>query len=403
MKITKQNIADFITYLYQNRKQQIPPKELLHRWQALSDDEIDRQLTGLFASWGMTEQNKQDQIIAFYRRSLYSPAPEVLTTSTPASAHSVPPQEVNPPALTPMQRTSRTKWPLWIALSVLLIASIFLGVKYMQFSNLDYIYTITDNVSVRNEDKDIVATMDLFEVKKAIPSYQKLKVFDKKIYYRSIDNSDTKFPFRKVIVGNADFWDFMFRQNDITGYVNTNYVVDNQNEFNLYQNAFKEVKANKMENANLKAIYRKIIIGSMGMDPTLSDKYIVTNTANLSRTVIDKTYAIIKQTIIENVKYVIIAGLSDGNYYKFEGDIKENVFAAPQRVEVDNGIDGSVPLTGSYRFYNKDKQIYLYDCKANLPLSFVAVRDNKGYLHAFEYIPPADTQSMPSDTINVEE
>jgi hypothetical protein len=163
------------------------------------------------------------------------------------------------------------------------------------------------------------------------------------------------------------------------------------------------LKANKMENANLKAIYRKIIIGSMGMDPTLSDKYIVTNTANLSRTVIDKTYAIIKQTIIENVKYVIIAGLSDGNYYKFEGDIKENVFAAPQRVEVDNGIDGSVPLTGSYRFYNKDKQIYLYDCKANLLLSFVAVRDNKGYLHAFEYIPPADTQSMTSDTINVEE
>ena len=182
--------------------------------------------------------------------------------------------------------------------------------------------------------------------------------------------------------------------------MNTNYVVDNYNEFRLYQTAFKEVKNNKAENTALKAIYRKVIIGSMGLDPDMTDKYIVTHTENLPRAAVDRTYAVLKQTIVDNIKYVIIAGLSDGYYYRFEGDIKENKFVAPEKIEVINGNSDPVPLGGSYRFFNIGRSAYLYDCKANLPLNFEAVEDSNGKIHAFEYKLPVDTTAAPADTLS---
>ncbi len=407
MSINKNNIAAFITYLYKTRKNEQPPTELLSRWQSLSDDEITTQLSGLFQSWGMSEAEKNEQINLFYQQSLYTPAPEaVAPRPIPPPPPKPQPQRVAQPgrnSIIPTQNKRKSNWPVVAIVAVVVLAGLFLGYKFLQYKSLDYIYTITDNVSVRNENKEMVATMDLFEVKKELPSYQKLKAFDSKIYYRSIDESDKKFPFRKVMLGDAGFWAFLTNDSKIAGYVNTNYVVDNQNEFNLYQNAFKEVKTSKVENANLKAIYRKIIIGSMGMDASFSDKFIVTNTNNLSRSVIDKTYAIMKQTIVDNVKYIIIAGLSDGNYYRFEGDIKENTFEAPEKVEVRNGIDNPMPLTGSYRFFNKGKLVYLYDCKANVPLNFEAIRDDKGRYIAFEYKAPVDSATTAPDTVIAEE
>jgi len=398
MTINRNNVTEFITYLYKKRRGGAPPADLLQRWLSLPEDEIGVQLDGLFRHWGLTAVDRQKETDNFFRDTLYPPAPAPVAGPQVVSR----PVPVAPAAYVPAPapRRKKPRLLLWSVMAVLIVTAGYTGYKYLQFSALDYIYTITDNVAVRDDNKAMVARMDLFEVKNELPSYQKLKAFDKNIYYRSIDNSDKTYPCRKVLLKDGSFWAYLVNKKGIAGYVNTNYVVDNYNEFRLYQTAFKEVKNNKAENTALKAIYRKIIIGSMGLDPDMADKYIVTHTEGLPRPAVDRTYAVLKQTIVDNIKYVIIAGLSDGYYYRFEGDIKENRFVAPEKIAVINSNSDPVPLGGSYRFFNIGRSAYLYDCKANLPLNFEAIEDGNGKIYAFKYKPPVDTMAVPADTLS---
>jgi len=380
MSITKNNIADFIAFLFRKRKGAEPPQQLLDGWKALSNEEIANQLSGLFHSWGLTDEDKRAEINAYFKETLFAPKP------TQQQAPKVVPVAVPPPPILP-QRSRRSRWP-WIAGILLLLALGYTGIQYLAFANMEYVYTITDNVLVRNEDREIVARMDLFEVKGSTPSFQKLKAVDDKIYQRSIDNSGKVYPCRKVLLKEGNFFSYLFGRSSEIGYVNTNYVVDNVKEFNLYQTAFREVKNNKAENADLKAIYRKIIIGSMSLDPATSDKYITLHTSGIPRSAAEATYGIIKQTIKENVKYIIIAGLSDGFYYSFEGDVQTNDFKAPRRIIVRNADKESRPLSGRYRFMNKDSRIILYDCVTNTPTEYEAEKDSDGRISAFVYNPP---------------
>jgi len=395
MTVNRNNIAGFITYLYKKRKNESPPAGLLQRWSSLPEEEIEAQLNGLFRHWGLTPIDRQKEIDNFFRETLYPAAPPPVL-KPPVPLRPAPAEKKYPPLLIPVKK--KPKLLRWAIPVLLLVVLGYVGYKYLQFSGLDYIYTITDNVAVRDENKRMVARMDLFEIKNELPSFQKLKVFDRNIYYKSIDNSDKTYPCRKVLLKEGSFWAFLTNKKDIAGYVNTNYVVDNYNEFRLYQTAFKEVKNNRAENTALKAIYRKIIIGSMGLDPGMADKYIVTHTGDIPRSAVDKTYAILKQTIVDNIRYVIIAGLSDGYYYRFEGDIKENSFVAPEKIDVTNNDGNPVPLGGSYRFFNIGRSIYLYDCKANLPLNFEATKDEGGKISGFRYKAPAvDSVAAPAD------
>jgi hypothetical protein len=191
-----------------------------------------------------------------------------------------------------------------------------------------------------------------------------------------------------VLLREGSFFSYLLNKNVEVGYVNTNYVVDNVKEFNLYQTAFKEVKNNKAENADMKAIYRKIVIGSMSLDPGMENRYITLHTNNIPRSAVNATYGIVKQTITANVKYILIAGLSDGNYYSFEGDVQSNDFTAPQRVMLINENNEEKPLTGSYRFMNKDGKIVLYDCLTNTATNYEAQKDSDGKITAFAYKEP---------------
>ena len=229
--------------------------------------------------------------------------------------------------------------------------------------------------------------MDLFEASGSTPSFQKLRAVDDKIYQRSIDNTDKVYPCRKVLLSDVNFFRYLFGAGKEAGYVNTNYVVDNVKEFNLYQNAFKEVKNNKAENADLKAIYRKIIIGSMSLDPAMENRYITLHTADIPRSAAEATYGIIKQNITNNVKYILIAGLSDGYYYSFEGDVQSNDFSAPQKIMLVND-QGEKPLTGNYRFMKRDGKIILYDCTTNTPTNYEAQKDGDGRITGFVYKEP---------------
>jgi len=400
MKVDRNNIAGFISYLYKKRKQEQPPAELLERWRALSDEAIDQQLRGLFRHWGLTDLEKQAEMDIFLKDTIHPPPPVPAIPRVPVTPRQAPamPGSVSVSGVKSVGR--KPKALRWIVALLLLLPLAYTGYRYVQYAGLGYIYTITDNVAVRNDNKEMVARMDLFEIKNELPSYQKLKAFDNHIYYRSIDKSDKIYPCRKVLLKEGDFWAFLTNRKGIAGYVNTNYVVDNYNEFKLYQTAFKEVKNSKAENTALKAIYRKIIIGSMGLDPGMADKYIVTHTADIPRSAIDRTYAVLKQTIVDNIKYVIIAGLSDGYYYRFEGDIEKNSFTAPEKIMVIDNSNTAVPLSGSYRFFNIGKTAYLYDCKANLPLSFEAVKDEQGKISTFRYKPPVDTAIAPGQDVS---
>ncbi len=382
MSITRNNIGDFITYLFRKRKGQEPPAQLIEGWKALSNDAIANELSGLFRSWGLTDEDKRMEINAFFKETLFQ------HKTQQQQAPKVIPVAVAQQPLNPFSKKKKRKvWPLALVAVIVILGS-YVGYQYMAFSGMNYLYTITDNVQVRDEEKNVVARMDLYTVPGSIPSFQKLKAVDKEIYYRSIDNSDNKYPFRKVLLKEGSFLSYLFGRNKEVGYVNTNYVVDNVKEFDLYQTAFKEVKNNKAENADLKAIYRKIIIGSMSQDGDTENKYIALHTSGIPRSATDATYGIIKQTIKENVKYILVAGLSDGYYYSFEGDIKNSDFTAPQKIMITNADKQTQPLKGAYRFMNRDGKIILYDCLTNKPTDYEAEKDNNGRISSFVYNAP---------------
>jgi len=389
MSINNSNIADFIRFLFRKRKGMEPPQELLARWQALSNDEIAGQLSGLFQSWGLSDEDKRMEINAFFKETLFAPKPPNPAPPRPrvvaVDANPAAQQPFNP---FPPQEKKRSMLR-YIIIAVLLIAGLFVGARYYSYANMQYVYTITDNVLVRNEAKEVVARMDLYEAGGNTPSFQKLRAVDNEIYQRSIDNTDKVYPCRKVMLSEGGFLKFLFNSNAEVGYVNTNYVVDNVQAFNLYQNAFKEVKNNKAENSDLKAIYRKIIIGSMSLDPAMENRYIALHTADIPRSAADATYGIIKQNITNNVKYILIAGLSDGNYYSFEGDIQRNEFTAPQKIMLETPEAGEKPLAGAFRFMNREGKIILYDCVANKPTNYEAQKDSDGRITSFAYKEPA--------------
>ncbi|KAA5533442.1 hypothetical protein F0919_12950 [Taibaiella lutea] len=405
MSINKNNIADFIRYLFRKRKGTEPPQALLDGWSALSNDEIATQLSGLFQSWGLTDEDKRMEINSFLKDYLFTPKPAPVKRPAVIVAPPSDTMQQNQPVF---KKKKSNKMLVRYGTAVLLILLCFLGYKYIAFKNTKYLYTITDNVSIRNDDNRIVARMDLFPVQGSTPSFQKLKAQDDEIYYKSIDNSGQLFPFRKVLLKEDNFITYLFGQNKETGYVNTNYVVDNVKEFDLYQTAFKEVKNNKDENADLKAIYRKIIIGSMSIDASTGEKYISLHTNNLPRSAVNATYGIVKQSIKTNVKYNIIAGLSDGYYYSFVGDIQNNEYVAPQKIMMIDADGESKPMTGAYRFINQDGRIVLYDCLTNAVTNYKSQKNSDGNIASFVYEAPANIiddilgngdATDPSDTV----
>jgi hypothetical protein len=410
MSINQSNIADFIRYLFKKRKGTEPPQQLLESWAKLNNDEIGTQLSGLFQSWGLSDEDKRMEINAFLKETLFAPKPAQQQSQPlpqkPVTV-AVPPSNALPPRLSDAPVKKKSVLPKAIGLLAAVLILGFLCFKYIAYANTKFLYTITDNVSIRDDNNKVVARMDLFPAPGSTPSFQKLKALDDQIYYKSIDNSGQLFPFRKVLLKEGSFISYLFGQNKEVGYVNTNYVVDNVKEFDLYQTAFKEVKNNKAENEDLKAIYRKIIIGSLGMDPGTGQKFIALHTNSIPKSAVNATYGIIKQPIKNNVKYNIVAGLSDGFYYSFLGDIQSNEYTSPQKVMMIDANGETKPLAGAYRFINKDGRIALYDCMTNSVTNYLSQKDANGNIGSFVYeapeilndslqsgdAPPADTSA----------
>lgn len=381
MAIDKSNIAKFISHLYREKKHHEPPHELLQSWENLSNEEIDTNLSGLFASWGMSEADKLSAIQRFITsQNLSSYATQSNVTTTSINPNSSPSQFT--------QKKKNKNKPILLLLIVLplfLIIS-YLAYQYFSFNNLDRVYAITQNIAIRDGKGKMVGRMDLYE-DSTLGSYSSLRAVDNEIYYIQPEGSDKEYPCRKLIPDSITFTNFLLGS-DYEVYVNVNYLVNDKKEFRLYANAFHEIQTIEKDNSQLKASVRKVIVGSMAATKDMDDKYIITNSEGLNKSYINNTSGIIIQSFKNNQEFVIIAPLNDGHYYRFEGNISTNEFKALTEIQYINEEKNILPLTGNYRFIQSNGVWRLYDVNQKTSTHYSLMKDNNGKFSFFEYNPP---------------
>jgi hypothetical protein len=134
--INKLNIRGYINYLYLQRNGSNAPQELLQKWSALSDQDIQLQLQNLYASWNLNsfDSNNYEQM---YDAAIRATVPPIPTPPPPVaqpasySPHQVQPQQTQQARpYVPQKKSSNT---IAILLGVLLIGGLIgFGVWWMQ-------------------------------------------------------------------------------------------------------------------------------------------------------------------------------------------------------------------------------------------------------------------------------
>lgn len=368
-RINRENIAPFIAQLYRERKNAEPPQSLLQSWSHLSDEEIDKNLTGLFESWGMGMEERERAIERFLQSHL-----NPFNEQPPA----------HPNAHTSIPKKKKISLPLIIFLCLIGLGIAFIAYQYARYISLGRVYAITENIMVRDVEGKEAARMDLFpKTHSSFKSYSSLRVLDQEVYYIQPRGADKEYPCRKVLLDNADFSDFLLRRDEKAHYVNINYIVDDKKEFELYQNAFKDLQTVATDNSGLIAMYRKVIVGSMVQQADLRHTYILSHAENLNNTLRKNTngYIIIEDT--KNKAYTIIAGLSDGKYYQFSGDVSTNTYAKPQIIQAQTEDGQSGPLQGNFRFIRNGGEWKLFDTDSKRTTDYYLVHSEEGYKFVF--------------------
>lgn len=404
MKINKSNIIPFISHLYLERKKEAPPEALLDSWRHLDDAEIQEHLSVLFESWGYVPAAADREIMLFLARQkpsgfpqqseippspapAYQPAttpqqPPVYATPAPLQPPPVPsynPPPNYPPANYPRSRGSRRGvWTLVVLLIVALAAGVVALYEYTRYSTLKRVYTITDNVAIRDADGDVVGRMDVYG-KPAINSFSSLRALDKKEHPLMVDGKE--YNYRKVLSDAATFRDFLFRKSENTYYVSAGYLTENKEDYQLYREVFKTFNNNSKESSRLTSAYRQVIIGSLraGGSTSLS----VANTCNNQRN--DLT-AVWKSEASGGKVKLVAAKMSDGQYYLFAGNTETSVFEAPQPLYFKTpNLTELQPLANrDLLFRESNKKIFLYTCEGR-NTDFFASPDPEGKIKVFQW------------------
>jgi hypothetical protein len=368
--ITQQNIIAFIKHLYALKHNAAAPENLLQKWSAVPNNDIANQLQLLFTHWGFSQQ-QQDSITQSFLLS----------------------QKKNMQSKNKNYFLKKVIKPIIIlAITIPLVYTVY---QYFLFRNLSTLYAITNNISIRNDSNTIVASMDLQAPPKLDKiSYAFVQALDNDVYERRIDSTGQICKVRKINIGAIPFSDFLFHRNLNIGYVNQNFVTDNTADYEQFKIMFGQLS---MQEANaLDLRYRKIIIGCIGFDPTLKGKYILSSCAFANNKLQKQFTSIIKQEVIANNRYVIIARLSDGYYYRFYGDLVENSFAKPKRIGYNpNPSMESEFLSGDilFKYIPAKKQYAMFDCNGKA-LHYYSVLDNQNRIWYFEQqLPPPENNS----------
>lgn len=415
--ITTANIVPFISHLYWEKYKNPPPTNLLDSWREVPEYDLIENLEALFAKWGRSPAELQSAIYDFELKGM--PVAPPVTPPTPAY-HPPPisrPLQTTPPTLAPVSPSApyppppprpRRKTPVVLAISILLIlaAGAYVAYEYYLYTSAGRVYCITDNVALRDATGKVAGRMDLFGDRgnETKGSYSNLRAMDRKIHDLVVPELNESYPTLKVMEDDAAFSDFLFRKSEIERYVNVNFVVRDETEYKLYTTIFAETNNVPQDNKNLKAVLRKVIVGSMAMAPSLQNNFITTNSARLSKGTLNVTTNMVMQELVANKTYAIIAGLSDGFYYRFEGDASEDNFVAPIRVKMLSGPNdqGQTELQGQYRFINSGGTTKLYDVDSRTITNYELVKDDKGKILDFKYVaPPLPTFNFWQDTTAV--
>lgn len=394
MPINQHNIVRFIAQLYQEKKGKEAPSELLNSWANLSDEDINRNLSGLFESWGMSPTEKDIIVNKFLEKEHLQSRPafnpnnfQQIPQQTDVSSHST--STVSSSKI----RKKRSVLTLLLILPFAVLAG-YVAYKYVAYNALNRVYAITQNIAIRDAEGKMVGRMDLYP-DSLLQSVSSLRALDNSIYYIQPEGSTKEYPSRKLISDTLSFRDYLFNRT-VELFVNVNYLVDDKKEYNLYANAFQDIQNVDKDNNQLNASIRKVIVGSMVITQNMEDKYIPTYSEGLNKNIISITSNLVIQSFNNDQEYVIIAPLSDGFYYKFEGNLKTNSFKPLTQISLIDENKNQIPLTGSYRFIQSEGVWKLYDVQSKSSTYFELKKDAQSRFTHFEYTPTYEISTEPT-------
>lgn len=393
MPINKDNIVRFIAQLYLEKKGKEAPQELLNSWANLNNEDIIRNLSGLFESWGMSEQEKNSVVEKFLSAEHYRFQNVKVASVSDIPRVSPVDSRVDPHHSSKKLTKKRSLLTLILILPFAILAA-FVAYKYIAFNALSRVYAITQNIAIRNSEGQMVGRMDLY-ADSQLQSVSSLRALDKEVYYIQPEGSNKEFPSRKLIADTLAFRDYLFNRT-VELFVNVNYLVDDKREYNLYANAFQDIQNVEKDNSLLNASIRKIIVGSMVITQEMEDKFIPTFSEGLNKNILSITSNMIIQSFNSDQEYVIIAPLNDGNYYKFEGDLKTNKFKPLTQISLIDENKNVQPLTGPYRFIQSEGVWKLYDVNSKSSTHFELKKDSNGRFAHFEFTPTYEISTQPN-------
>lgn len=390
MNINNLNIIAFIKYLYKKKTGSDAPEQLLQSWSTLSDDEIPHHLKAMTAQWGWSEVQLQYEIEGFLQLTRHKPINPVATQTTNAinNKESIRPNPVINKMPPPIQTRSSKNWIWFILLPILLIGG-YIGYKYMSYLNLEHLYSVTDNVAIRDINGETVGRMDIFASKNAMSS---LRAVNETIYNIKADKDGNISESRKLLIGDASFKDYLLETKDKIVYVNKNYLTNDKEYFEIQKVVFSDINKTQVELTQLKSSIRKVIIGSLSHDNFLKTLTIQNTCNNTSK---DYT-SIIKHTLYDKKTMVIICQLSNKKYYKLKGNPDINSYEPPVEIQfnVPQVTTSASINNGKYLFKKVGTTYNLYDCsKANLQVE-ANLDPTTGDIISFTYNPIPVTDSV---------
>lgn len=337
--ITQQNIVSFISTLYQKKYGTPAPADLLNKWSLLSQEDIDKNLAELFTHWGYPTNQGQEEINSFLE-----------TRNAPLTS-----EEIEPTI-----SKKKRRFPFGYILFVIMLAGIgYVLYEYIGYSNMRTVYCLTDNVSLRLADGTKVGRMDLFPKKStALVSFGKLVATNDEAISMKFPDIENEIMVRELLL-KADFVSYLLGDKSERAFASTAYLTESKEEYKLFKSVFKNLQQNKGENAKLKFVHRKVIVGCLRISNRTNARIKLPCDG-----VYDKKYDGIIRVDLKDEKYQIIAKLNDGKYYHFIGNARDNEFAKIRTVEtkIFDIISFDI-LSKDALFKNIDGTTFLYDCQ----------------------------------------
>ncbi len=384
-KIGKNHIESYISHLFFLRHQKNPPTALVEKWKSLPDERIDKELEGLYVSWSWSilqgKKEEQDFLLSLKKVDTNSPTSD----SSIKSTRKIP------------------RWIKFIGISLPIMFLLYLSYQYYSFKNPNYLYALTNNIAIRDGNTKIVGRMDLYSrvVKNdSNPTVEKIRMYGQSKEVFLIDGEEVAF--NRVILDTNNFWGYLQSDENSIGYVNASTVTQEKDEQKMHKQVFYNIKDNNLELKELKFAHRKIIVNCLQENRQLKKLQIAApcRESNSGR----KALGIIRQELVKDEKYCLIAKLDNGKYYRFVGDIKNDFYKEPEQVEYQFEDESDLSaLEGDYLFKFNGKTFDIIDC-STLQRVGQSVNGNDGAIDHFTFFrpEPAVTPSIdsPSDLID---